>query len=74
MLIYKSYYNIAPTYLCELISRKERSVTYILYNNNIHLQLLLVRSSYESKNNNDTSRRVYIGSASSITSKYEVIT
>ena len=26
MLTYKSYYIIAPTYLCELISRKERSV------------------------------------------------
>ena len=25
MLTYKSYYNIAPTYLCELISRKESS-------------------------------------------------
>ena len=23
MLTYKSYYNIAPTYLCELISRRE---------------------------------------------------
>ena len=26
MLTYKSYYNIAPTYLCELISRRESSV------------------------------------------------
>ena len=26
MLIYKSYYNIAPSYLCELISRKESYV------------------------------------------------
>ena len=26
MLTYKSYYNIAPTYLCELISRRENSV------------------------------------------------
>ena len=26
MLTYKSYYNIAPTYLCELISRRECSV------------------------------------------------
>ena len=26
MLTYKSYYNIAPTYLCELISRREISV------------------------------------------------
>ena len=26
MLTYKSYYNIAPTYLCELISRSESSV------------------------------------------------
>ena len=26
MLSYKSYYNIAPTYLCELISRRESSV------------------------------------------------
>ena len=26
MLTYKSYYNIAPTYLCELISRRDRSV------------------------------------------------
>ena len=26
MLIYKSYYNIAPTYLRELISSKESSV------------------------------------------------
>ena len=26
MLIYKSYYNIAPTYLYELISRRESSV------------------------------------------------
>ena len=26
MLTYKSYYNIAPTYLCELISRKESYV------------------------------------------------
>ena len=26
MLTYKSYYNIAPIYLCELISRRERSV------------------------------------------------
>ena len=26
MLTYTSYYNIAPTYLCELISRRERSV------------------------------------------------
>ena len=26
MLTYKSYYNIAPTYLCELISRGESSV------------------------------------------------
>ena len=26
MLTYKSHYNIAPTYLCELISRKESSV------------------------------------------------
>ena len=26
MLTYKSYYNISPTYLCELISRRESSV------------------------------------------------
>ena len=26
MIAYKSYYNIAPTYLCELISRRESSV------------------------------------------------
>ena len=26
MLTYKSYYNIAPTYLCELISRRESPV------------------------------------------------
>ena len=26
MLTYKSYYNIAPTYLCELISRRESYV------------------------------------------------
>ena len=26
MLTYKSYYNIAPNYLCELISRRESSV------------------------------------------------
>ena len=26
MLTYKSYYNIALTYLCELISRRESSV------------------------------------------------
>ena len=26
MLTYKSYYNIAPTYFCELISRRESSV------------------------------------------------
>ena len=26
MLTYKSYYNIAPTYLCEMISRRESSV------------------------------------------------
>ena len=26
MLTYKSYYNIAPTYLCELINRRESSV------------------------------------------------
>ena len=26
MLTYKSYYNIAPTYLCELIIRRESSV------------------------------------------------
>ena len=26
MLTYKSYYNIAPTYVCELISRRESSV------------------------------------------------
>ena len=26
MLTYKLYYNIAPTYLCELISRRESSV------------------------------------------------
>ena len=26
MLTYKSYYNIAPTYLCKLISRRESSV------------------------------------------------
>ena len=26
MLKYKSYYNIVPTYLCELISRRESSV------------------------------------------------
>ena len=26
VLTYKSYYNIAPTYLCELISRRESSV------------------------------------------------
>ena len=26
LLTYKSYYNIAPTYLCELISRRESSV------------------------------------------------
>ena len=26
MLTSESYYNIAPTYLCELISRRERSV------------------------------------------------
>ena len=26
MLTYKSYYNIAPTYLCELISRRESSI------------------------------------------------
>ena len=26
MLTYKSYYNIAPIYLCELISRRESSV------------------------------------------------
>ena len=26
MLTYKSYYNIAPSYLCELISRKESSI------------------------------------------------
>ena len=26
MRTYKSYYNIAPTYLCELISRRESSV------------------------------------------------
>ena len=26
MLTYKSYYNIAPTYLCELISRRKSSV------------------------------------------------
>ena len=29
MLTYKSYYNIAPTYLCELISRRESSVNTI---------------------------------------------
>ena len=26
MVTYKSYYNIAPTYLCELISRRKSSV------------------------------------------------
>ena len=26
MLTYKSYYNIAPTYLCELINRRESSI------------------------------------------------
>ena len=26
MLTYKSYYNIAPTYLCEIISMRESSV------------------------------------------------
>ena len=26
MLTYTSYYNIAPTYLCELISRRKSSV------------------------------------------------
>ena len=30
MLTYKSYYNIAPTYLCELISRRESSVKNLL--------------------------------------------
>ena len=30
MLAYKSYYNIAPTYLCELISRRESSVNTLL--------------------------------------------
>ena len=30
MLTYKSYYNIAPTYLCELISRRESPVNMLL--------------------------------------------
>ena len=30
MLTYKSYYNIAPTYLCEMISRREGYVNTLL--------------------------------------------
>ena len=39
MLTYKSYYNIAPTYLCELISRRESSVNTRLGAN--HHQLIM---------------------------------
>ena len=45
MLTYKSYYNISPTYLCELISRRESYVNtrlganhHQLINNNIYLK------------------------------------
>ena len=37
MLTYKSYYNIAPTHLCELISRRESSVNTRLGSDQHHL-------------------------------------
>ena len=40
MLTYKLYYNIAPTYLCELIRRKESSVNTRLEND--HHQLIML--------------------------------
>ena len=39
ILTYKSYYNIAPTYLCELISRRESSVNTRL--GAVHHQLIM---------------------------------
>ena len=35
MFTYKSYYNIAPTYLCELISRRECSINMRFQNGNL---------------------------------------
>ena len=43
MLTYKSYYNITPTYLCELISRKESSVCTRLGADHHQLTMLPIR-------------------------------
>ena len=37
MLIYKSYYNMSPPYLCELINKKESHVNTRLGTNHHHL-------------------------------------
>ena len=42
MLTYKSYYNIAPIYLCELISRRESSVNTRLRADHHHLIMPLM--------------------------------
>ena len=49
MLTYKSYYNIAPTYLCELISRRESSVNMRLGAD--HHQLIMPPISKDSSSN-----------------------
>ena len=49
MLTYKSYHNIAPTYLCELISRRESSVNTRLGAD--HYQLIMPPISKDCSNN-----------------------
>ena len=48
MLTYKSYYNIAPTYLCELTRRRESSVNIWLGAD--HHQLIMPPISKECSN------------------------
>ena len=48
MLTYKSYYNIAPTYLCELISRRESSVNTRLGSDQHQLIIIIIIITYSS--------------------------
>ena len=41
MLTYKSYYNIAPTYLCELISRRE-SLEYSIIRRYTNIYIIII--------------------------------
>ena len=45
MLTYKSYYNMAPPYLCELINKKESHV-----NTRLEVDLQIVQNIYRRQN------------------------